>query len=126
MGAGHEEGPGGKGCILMAEDVKALWEKYFILTTEMQKFLDRDDIDAFLEIAGQRNVIFDRMQEADTPELHETPEYKAFLEKTKPAAMDVLQRARSWLARSKRQNTMVRGYGAKAFNPNGHMFNQKM
>ncbi|MBQ9376424.1 MAG: flagellar protein FliT [Schwartzia sp.] len=110
----------------MAEDVKVLWEKYYILTTEMQKFLDRNDIDAFLELAGQRNVIFDRMQETDTPELRESPEYKAFLEKTKPAAMDVLRRAQSWLARSKRQNTMVRGYGAKAFNPNGRMFNQKM
>ena len=110
----------------MAEDVKTLWEKYYVLTKEMQKFLDRDDVDAFLAIAAQRNVIFDRMQALDAPALRESPEYKTFLEKTKPAALDVLQRARSWLARSKRQNTMVRGYGAKTFNPNGHMFNQKM
>ena len=46
MGAGDEESAGGeRGGVLMAEDAKALWEKYYVLTLEMQKFLNREDVD---------------------------------------------------------------------------------
>ena len=125
MGAGDEEGPRGeRGGVLMAEDAHALWEQYFVLTQEMQKFLDREDIDEFLNIAEQRNVIFDRMQEATTPEHKKTDEYKAFLKKLQPIAKDVMARAQSWLARSKQRNVKVRSYTAPpGFRPNGHMVN---
>ena len=110
----------------MADDAKALWEQYFVLTKEMQKFLDREDIDAFLDIAEQRNVIFDRMQAAITPKDKETEEYKAFLAKLQPIAKDVLDRSKVWLARSKQRNVKVRSYTAvPGFQPNGHMVNTK-
>ena len=127
MGAGDEEGARGeRGGVLMAEDAHALWEQYFVLTQEMQKFLDREDIDEFLNIAEQRNVIFDRMQEATTPEHKKTDEYKAFLKKLQPIAKDVMARAQSWLARSKQRNVKVRSYTAPTgFQPNGHMVNAK-
>jgi len=103
-----------------------LWEKYYILTTEMQKFLDREDIDEFLNIAQQRNVIFDRMQAATTDKDKETEAYKAFLTKLKPVAKDVMGRARLWLARSKQRNVKVRSYTANTgFQSSGHMVNAK-
>ena len=92
----------------MAEAAKALWEKYYTLTLEMQKFLNREDIDEFLNIAEQQNVIFDRMQAAITPEDKETDAYKDFLAKLQPIAKDVMQRANLWLARSKQRNVKVR------------------
>ncbi len=108
----------------MAEDAKALWEQYFVLTREMQKFLDREDIDEFLNIAEQRNVIFDRMQQATTPEHKESDDYKAFLSKLQPIALDVMNRAKMWLARSKQRNIKVRSYTlTPGFQPNGHMVN---
>ena len=110
----------------MAEDAHALWEQYFVLTQEMQKFLNREDVDEFLNIAEQRNVIFDRMQEATTPEHKKTDEYKAFLAKLQPIAKDVMDRAKSWLARSKQRNVKVRSYTAPTgFQPSGHMVNTK-
>ncbi len=110
----------------MAEDAHVLWDQYFVLTKEMQKFLDREDIDEFLNIAEQRNVIFDRMQEATTPEHKKTDEYKEFLAKLQPIAKDVMDRAKSWLARSKQRNVKVRSYTASpGFQPNGHMVNTK-
>ena len=96
----------------MAGDAKELWEKYYILTMEMQKFLNRENIDEFLNIAEQRNVIFDRMQAAITPKDKETEEYKAFLAKLQPIAKDVLNRSKVWLARSKQRNVKVRSYTA--------------
>ena len=127
MGAGDEEGPRGeRGGVLMAGDAKELWEKYYILTMEMQKFLNRENIDEFLSIAEQRNVIFDRMQAAITPKDKETEEYKAFLAKLQPIAKDVLDRSKVWLARSKQRNVKVRSYTAvPGFQPNGHMVNTK-
>ena len=110
----------------MAEDAKTMWEKYYILTLEMQKFLNREDIDEFLNIAEQRNVIFDRMQAAITPKDKETEEYKAFLAKLQPVAKDVMRRANSWLARSKQRNVKVRSYTVPpGFQPNGRMVNTK-
>lgn len=125
MGAGDEEGAGGKGRFLMPEEARRLWEKYYVLTLEMQKFLDRENIDVFLEVAGQRNVIFDRMQEATTEAHKASDEYKAFLARLRPVAEDVGRRARIWLARSKKRNAEVRAYGAPGFQPAGHMVNTK-
>ena len=125
MGAGDEEGPRGeRGGVLMAKDANVLWEQYYVLTKEMQKFLDREDIDEFLNIAEQRNVIFDRMIAATTPDHKKTDEYKAFLAKLQPVAKDVKDRAQSWLARSKQRNVKVRSYTASpGFQPSGHMVN---
>ncbi|MBQ8699823.1 MAG: flagellar protein FliT [Schwartzia sp.] len=110
----------------MAEDAKSLWDTYYVLTQEMQKFLDREDVDAFLDIAEQRNVIFDRMQASITPEDKETKAYKEFLAKLQPVAKDVMARAKSWLARSKQRNVKVRAYtSTPGFQPNGHMVNTK-
>ena len=127
MGAGDEEGARGeRGGVLMAEDAKALWEKYYVLTLEMQKFLDREDVDEFLDIAEQRNVIFDRMQAAITPKDKETEAYKEFLAKLQPVAKDVMSRANAWLARSRQRNVKVRSYtSTPGFQPNGHMVNAK-
>ena len=110
----------------MAEAAKELWEKYYVLTLEMQKFLNRENVDEFLNIAAQRNVIFDRMQTAITPKDKETDEYKAFLAKLQPVAKDVMDRAKSWLARSKQRNVKVRSYAATpGFQPSGHMVNKE-
>ena len=127
MGAGNEEGARGeRGGVLMAEAARALWEKYYTLTLEMQKFLNREDIDEFLNIAEQQNVIFDRMQAAITPEDKETDAYKDFLAKLQPIAKDVMQRANLWLARSKQRNVKVRSYtSVPGFQPNGRMVNTK-
>ncbi len=127
MGAGDEEGARGeRGGVLMAEDAKALWEKYYVLTLEMQKFLDREDVDEFLDIAEQRNVIFDRMQAAITPKDKETEAYKDFLTKLQPVAKDVMSRANAWLARSRQRNVKVRSYtSTPGFQSSGHMVNAK-
>ena len=126
MGAGDEESAGGeRGGVLMAEDAKTLWEKYYVLTLEMQKFLNRENVDEFLDIAEQRNVIFDQMQAATTEADKETEAYKDFLAKLKPVAEDVMSRAKSWLARSKQRNIKVRSYTATpGFQPSGHMVNK--
>ena len=109
----------------MADDAKTLWEKYYVLTLEMQKFLNREDVDEFLNIAEQRNVVFDRMIEATKPEDKETDAYKAFLAKLQPVAKDVMDRAQSWLARSKQRNVKVRSYtSTPGFQPSGHMVNK--
>lgn len=110
----------------MTEDAKALWEKYYVLTLEMQKFLNREDIDEFLDIAGQRDVIFERMQAAITQNDKETDAYRDFLAKLQPVAKDVMRRANLWLARSKQRNVKVRSYTAPpGFQPNGRMVNTK-
>ena len=126
MGAGDEKGARGERGVLTVESTKALWEKYYVLTVEMQKFLDREDIDEFLDIAEQRNVIFDRMQAVTTPEDQETQAYQDFLARLKPVAKDVMGRANAWLVRSKQRNVRVRSYTPAAnFQPSGHMVNTK-
>ena len=45
---------------------KQLWQKYSMLTDEMKKFLEKNDIDQFLELQKQRDQ-FDKMI-AEEPE----------------------------------------------------------
>lgn len=108
----------------MAEDVRKLWDTYYTLTLEMKKFIERDNVDWFMEIAAQRSVIFTKMMAADDGSLHDTDEYRDFLRKLKPADEEVIMKSRSWLVKSRRRTSNVRAY-ARQMNVSGHMLNKK-
>ena len=59
------------------------WELYRVLTHELIKFMDKQDIDEFLQIVDQRGVLVDRMKENPaceeyraTPECRRRPEVR--------------------------------------------------
>ena len=106
-------------------EAKKLWDTYYMITQELLKFINKQDIDEFLELVRQRTVIFDRLQAMPDKSYHQTKEYHELVEKIKPLDMQIIYKAKSWLNKSKRQNVAVKSYDLVGMNPLGHRFNKK-
>ena len=108
------------------EQAKVNWQLYYTLTQELLKFISRADIDEFLDLVRQRNIVVDRMKALPETEIYRrTDECKELVEKIKPLDMQVIYKAKSWLNKSRQQNATVRAYDLQAFDPVGNIVNRK-
>ena len=108
------------------EQAAANWQLYYTLTQELLKFIDKQDIDEFLELAEQRNTIVDRMKALPETEIYrQTEDCKDLVKKIKPLDMQIIYKAKSWLNKSKHQNATVRAYDLQSINPLGNIVNRK-
>ena len=111
-------------------EARDLWQRYLMLTKELLKFIDRQDIDTFLAIVPQRGELIERMKALPKNDFRETAECKAMIEEIKPMDMQIIYKARSWLNKSRRQNNAVRAYdltganAVNAVNARGNIFNR--
>ena len=104
----------------------ANWQLYYVLTQELLKFINKQDIDEFLDLAEQRNTIVSRMKALPETEIYrQTAECQTLVEQIKPLDMQVIYKAKSWLNKSKHQNATVRAYDLQAINPLGNIVNRK-
>lgn len=103
-----------------------LWSKYVVLTEELLKFINKKDVDTFLELVRQRGALIEQMKQLPDKKFRETPECKQMIEKIVPIDREVAFKARAWLIASKRQNATVKGYDAYgASRSSGRIFNRK-
>ena len=108
------------------EQAVANWQLYYMLTQELLKFISRADIDEFLDLVRQRNIVVDRMKALPETEVYrQTDECRDLVEKIKPLDMQVIYKAKSWLNKSKQQNAAVRSYDLQSFDPVGNIVNRK-
>ena len=108
------------------EQAKVNWQLYYTLTQELLKFISRADIDEFLDLVRQRNIVVDRMKALPETEIYrQTEECRKLVEKIKPLDMQVIYKAKSWLNKSRQQNAAVRSYDLQSFDPVGNIVNRK-
>ena len=108
------------------EQAKANWEMYYTLSQELLKFIDKQDIDEFVELTQQREAVVTRMKALpETEAYRKTAECQALIEQIKPLDMQIIYKAKSWLNKSKRQNATVHAYDLQEINPLGNIFNKK-
>ena len=109
------------------EQTRELWQKYLALTKELLKFIDRKDIDMFLEIVSQRDQLIAKMKALPENNFRQTAECQAIIEQIKPMDMQINYKARAWLNKSRRQNSAVRSYDLtnSDFGTRGVAFNRK-
>ena len=88
---------------------KANWQMYLTLTQELLKFINKEDIDEFLDLVRQRNII----------------ECQELVQKIVPIDMQVIYKAKAWLNKSRRQNATVHAYDLQDINPIGNILNRK-
>jgi hypothetical protein len=87
-----------------------LWQTYLSLTKELLKFIDKQDIDTFLSLVPQRTQLIEKIEALPSKDYRQLPEFKAIAEKIKPLDKEIMYKARAWLNKSRRQNSMVRSY----------------
>ena len=103
-----------------------LWRKYFLLTEELLKYSDQRDSDLFVELVEQRGRIIEKLQALPKNDYRESEECRALIKQIIPMDKQIIYRARSWLNKSRRQNSTVRSYDlVGAMELNGSIFNRK-
>ena len=112
----------------MADTMKKareLWGKYYMLTLELLKLINKEDIDNFIDLVGQRQKLIDMAAALPDTGYRQTEECKELFAKIAPIDMQLIYKAKSWLNRSKRNNQAVRSYDVAGAGQVGRMINQK-
>ena len=105
---------------------KANFELYHMLTQELLKFIDKNDIDEFLELERQRSDLVERMKALPETEVYrKTEECRNLVARIKPLDMQVIYKAKSWLNKSRQQNATVHAYDLQGTNALGNILNKK-
>ena len=108
------------------KQAKANFELYYMLTQELQKFIDKNDIDEFLELERQRNELVTRMKTLpETETYRKTAECQELVQRIKPLDMQVIYKAKAWLNKSRQQNATVHAYDLQGTNALGNILNKK-
>ena len=98
----------------MADDVtaeaKELWQTYLNLTKELLKFINKQDIDTFLDLVPQRTGLIEKIEALPSKDYRQLEEFKNIAEEIKPMDKEIMYKARAWLNKSRRQNSVVRSY----------------
>ena len=108
------------------KQARILWQKYFALTKELVKFSDQKDSDLFMELVDQRGRLIDKMKSLPENNYRDSEECKKLIEQIIPMDRQIIYRAKSWLNKSRRQNSAVRSYDLiDSANLRGTVFNRK-
>ncbi len=112
------------------EVVKAarnFWKIYLALSEDLLKFINQEDIDTFTDIVSQRDSLIKKIEELPSNDYRKLDEFKVIAEKIKKLDRETMYKARSWLNKSRRQNSMVRSYdlGTALAMKQSTNFNQK-
>lgn len=102
-----------------------VWEKYLIVTRELLKFINQGDVDTFVQLAGQRDVLFQMLRDMEPHTFGYTEAGAAIREELKHLDMEIMYKARTWLNKSKRQNMAVKSYDITGMMPAGNVFNRE-
>ena len=89
---------------------KDIWTNYLALTRELLKFIDQEEIETFTQIVEHRAKLIEKLEELPSHEYRKLDEFKAIAEQIKPLDREIMYKARGWLHKSRRQNSVVRSY----------------
>ena len=108
------------------KEARVLWLKYFALTEELLKFSDQRDSDLFVELVDQRGRLIDQIKSLPKNDYRQSEEGQALIKKIVPMDNQIMYRARTWLNKSRRNNSTVRSYDLVSSQElRGTIFNRK-
>ena len=76
------------------EAAQSLWEKYRVLTHELMKFIDEEEIDTFIDLVDQRERIVDMLKELPADPYRSSEEWGALCGDPSARDADPVQGAR--------------------------------
>ena len=101
-----------------------LWQRYLMLSKELLKSINAQNIELFLEQVDQRHKLMEMMQAHEGSGYRESAEGQSIINEIKPLDMQIIYKAKTWLNKSRRQNLTVRSYDLTGQNPLGNVVNQ--
>lgn len=90
--------------------ISALWQDYLFLTTEMGKFLDKQDLDLFLELVSQRERLQTMIENRQSQACKDTAPEEDLLTKINQANQLVLTKLKYMMNMEEKQHNISRAY----------------
>ncbi|WP_196601329.1 hypothetical protein [Pectinatus frisingensis] len=108
-------------------DAKAevLWKKFYMVTTEMYRFIKKNDTDMFLSLLDQRLELQKQLEQLNNKTYHKTEAGKALIRQINPLNVRIRALAQSWLISHRNLNNKVHSYDT-AMSLSGNFFNKKL
>ena len=94
----------------VVKEARTLWKIYLALSEDLLKFINQEDIDTFTDVVSQRDRLIEKIEALPSNDYRKLDEFKGIAEKIKKLDRETMYKARSWLNKSRRQNSMVRSY----------------
>lgn len=91
-------------------EARRIWQTYLTLTRELLKFIDKNDVETFISLVPQRTQLIEKDSALPSHEYRQLEEFKALAEEIKPLDKEIIYKARAWLNKSRRQNSVVKSY----------------
>lgn len=102
-----------------------LWNSFYILTIEMQRFLKKNEINMFFSLLQQRMDLQKELEKLNNITYHKTDEGQELLQKIAAISLKTKGLAQSWLIRGRNKSNKVRSYDYMAAQSMGNIFNKK-
>lgn len=103
---------------LSALSEQELWQHFYDLSLELKKFLERNEMEMFMEILRQRAAFEEKIQQTE-PVYIKTPEGQALLQKVIAVNRQLLSGGENWLNRTRRGFHIERQYETLGFDLRG-------
>ena len=92
------------------QEALRLWKRYLSLSKELLKFIDKEDMDTFMMVVRDRGKLVEEIKQLPSAEYRKSDEFKQLGEQIIPLDREVMYKARGWLTKARRQNSVVRSY----------------
>ncbi len=100
------------------EQSAVLWNRFLMLTQEMQKFIMKDDVDMFLSLLEQRINLQKEIEKLGVTGFEQSEAGQVLGEKIKALCIDIQCKSQIWLNRAKGQERKVSAYGSLGYGNN--------
>lgn len=96
-----------------------LWRKFAMLTEEMNKFLDKDDIDTFLELLDQRGYFEKIILQNKETKFIKSEEGQNLLKRVIAINKILSQKSQLWLNKTRSNRNISRAYESLGYTNSG-------
>lgn len=107
------------------EQAGRLWHQYLNMSGELLKFIEQEDIDTFLELVDQRSELIEKMKALPPHNYRGSDDFNAVVQQIKPLDMQIIYKAKTWLNKSRRQNSAVKAYDISSMGMSGNLVNRR-
>ena len=103
-----------------------LWQKFAMLTDEMKKFIDKNDIDQFLELDEQRDQFEKMIKKQKDHAFIQSVEGQALLKRLIAVQKEIHTAGQKWLNDSRMNRNVSRSYESLGFSMSGMQIDGKL
>ncbi|MBP2630536.1 MAG: hypothetical protein H6Q70_1164 [Firmicutes bacterium] len=98
---------------------KELWQKFAMLTDEMKKFIEKNDIDQFLELNDQRDQFEKMIKNQTDMSFIQSEEGQVLLKRLIALQKEIYVAGQMWLNDSRMNRNVSRSYESLGLNISG-------